>query len=89
MFWGGTIANPPKSETWCDRDEHNLFEYYVDFNEWLDSEDAAPLRPGHHGDGVSVAPHKTKRSEGKTGGGRLGRPQTTDAEEAVSDYYVL
>ena len=21
-----------KAETWCDRDEHKLFEYYVDFN---------------------------------------------------------
>jgi len=30
-----------KAETWCDRDEHKLFEYYVDFNDWLDSDDAA------------------------------------------------
>ena len=33
-----------KSETWCDRDEHNLFEYFVDFNEWLESDDGAGLR---------------------------------------------
>ncbi|MBT7336040.1 MAG: hypothetical protein HN856_16800 [Gammaproteobacteria bacterium] len=26
-------------ETWCDRDEHKLFEYFSDFNEWLDSPD--------------------------------------------------
>ena len=25
------------TETWCDRDEHNLFELYADFNEWLEN----------------------------------------------------
>lgn len=43
-----------KAETWCDRDEHKLFEYYVDFNEWLDSEDAAPVREAYKVDGISV-----------------------------------
>lgn len=33
-----------KTETWCERDEHKLFEYYVDFNEWLEGEDGAALR---------------------------------------------
>ena len=33
-----------KSETWCDRDEHKLFEHFVDFNEWLESEDGAEVR---------------------------------------------
>lgn len=33
-----------KAETWCDGDGHKLFEYYVDFNEWLDSDDAASAR---------------------------------------------
>lgn len=43
-----------KAETWCDRDEHKLFEYYVDFNEWLDSEDAASTREAYGVDGISV-----------------------------------
>ena len=43
-----------KAETWCDRDEHQLFEYYVDFNEWFDSEDAATVREGYKVDGISV-----------------------------------
>lgn len=43
-----------KAETWCDRDEHKLFEYYVDFNEWLDSEDAASAREAYGVDGISV-----------------------------------
>ncbi|MFC1957327.1 hypothetical protein ACFLX0_00710 [Chloroflexota bacterium] len=32
------------TETWCDRDEHNLFELYADFNEWLENEDRLVLR---------------------------------------------
>lgn len=43
-----------KAETWCDRDEHKLFEYYVDFNEWLDGEDAATARETYGVDGISV-----------------------------------
>lgn len=43
-----------KAETWCDRDEHKLFEYYVDFNEWLDSDEAATLREANKVDGISV-----------------------------------
>ena len=31
------------TDTWCKRDEHNLFEYFVDFNEWLDSDEGAVL----------------------------------------------
>jgi hypothetical protein len=29
---------------WCDDDEHALYENFVDFNEWLDGEDAEALR---------------------------------------------
>jgi hypothetical protein len=43
-----------KTEIWCDRDAHKLFEYYVDFNEWLDSEDAAAVREANKVDGISV-----------------------------------
>src|SRR6266568_7509806 len=43
-----------KAETWRDRDEHKLFEYYVDFNEWLDSEDAASAREAYGVDGISI-----------------------------------
>lgn len=43
-----------KAETWCDRDEHKLFEYYVDFNEWLDSDDAASVRERYGVDDISV-----------------------------------
>lgn len=33
-----------ETETWCDRDEHNLFELFVDFNEWLESDEGIELR---------------------------------------------
>lgn len=42
-----------KSETWCDRDEHNLFEHFVDFNEWLEGDDGAGLRETNGIDGLS------------------------------------
>lgn len=42
------------AETWCDRDGHKLFEHYVDFNEWFDSDDAAPVRENYKVDGISV-----------------------------------
>jgi SIR2-like domain len=43
-----------KAEIWCDRDGHKLFEYYADFNEWLDSEEAAGVREAYGVDGISV-----------------------------------
>lgn len=43
-----------KAEIWCDRDEHKQFEHYVDFNDWLDSEEAANTRESYGVDGISV-----------------------------------
>lgn len=40
-------------ETWCDRDEHNLFELFVDFNEWLESDEAIELRKENNVEGLS------------------------------------
>lgn len=42
-----------QAETWCDRDEHNLFELFVDFNEWLESDEAIELRQENNIDGLS------------------------------------
>ena len=42
-----------KSETWCDRDEHKLYEHFVDFNEWLESEDGIGVREENRIDGLS------------------------------------
>ena len=42
------------AETWCDRDEHKLFEYFTDFNEWLDSDEAVAVREVNKIDGISV-----------------------------------
>jgi hypothetical protein len=43
-----------KAKIWCDEDKHKLFEYYVDFNEWLDSDDGTSLREAYKVDGISV-----------------------------------
>ncbi|MDT0606096.1 SIR2 family NAD-dependent protein deacylase [Croceitalea rosinachiae] len=29
---------------WCDEDKHELFEFFTDFNEWLDSDEAQDIR---------------------------------------------
>lgn len=49
------IENPSisRSETWCDRDKHKLFEYFTDFNEWIDSEDGLGSRVKYNIDGLS------------------------------------
>lgn len=38
---------------WCDEDDHNLYEYYADFNEWLDGEDGQVLREQYGIDGLN------------------------------------
>ncbi len=43
-----------KAESWCDRDKHKLFEYHADFNEWLDSDEAASARETYGVDGIGV-----------------------------------
>ncbi len=42
-----------KAETWCDRDEHYLFEHFSDFNEWLDNDDSGDIREIYGIDGLS------------------------------------
>jgi NAD-dependent SIR2 family protein deacetylase len=42
-----------KTEIWCDRDEHKLYEHFVDFNDWLESEDGAEVREENRIDGIS------------------------------------
>lgn len=42
-----------KTETWCDRDEHKLFEHFIDFNDWLESDDGSGLREENKIDGLS------------------------------------
>jgi len=43
-----------KAETWCDRDEHKKFEYFADFNEWFDSDEAIAVREACKVDGISI-----------------------------------
>lgn len=42
-----------KVESWCDRDEHHLFELYEDFNEWLDGEEGLAVREANLIEGLS------------------------------------
>ncbi|MFC4094876.1 SIR2 family NAD-dependent protein deacylase [Euzebyella saccharophila] len=38
---------------WCDEDKHELFEFFTDFNEWLDSEEALDIRIENKIDGLA------------------------------------
>jgi len=39
-----SVANTSKLKIWCDEDRHNLFEYFTDFNEWIDGDEGLELR---------------------------------------------
>lgn len=38
---------------WCDEDDHQLYEFYADFNEWLDGDEGQDLRIEYRIDGLS------------------------------------
>jgi len=77
-----------KAEIWCDRDEHKLFEYYVDFNEWLDSDDAAKLREFYKVDGISV-PSKAFYAGDKEGYDQAFREyRRTRRHEVLNERYL-
>ncbi len=45
-------------ETWCERDEHKLFDQFTDFNEWLDNaDDAEGVRTAN---GITTLSHPSK-----------------------------
>lgn len=39
----GPNGNSAK-KIWCDEDRHNLFEYFTDFNEWIDGDEGQEIR---------------------------------------------
>ncbi len=82
-------------ETWCDRDEHKLFEYFSDFNEWLDSPDEADaqaLRIDNGIEGLSQ-PSKAFYAGDKEAydqafkGYRIQRRHAVLGNEALSDHW--
>lgn len=40
------VLPPPalKPIIWCEKDNHNLYEYFADFNEWIDGEEGLKVR---------------------------------------------
>jgi hypothetical protein len=39
--------------TWCDEDQHTHFEFFTDFNDWLDAEDGELVRATYNLNGLS------------------------------------
>src|ERR1700735_4318248 len=62
----GGRATKAKATIWCEEDEHLRFEYFGDFNEWLESDDAASVREAYGVDGIS-APSKAFYAGDKAG----------------------
>lgn len=48
-----TVSPSSKNVTWCEKDNHNLYDYFTDFNEWIDGDDCLDLRLRHSIDGLS------------------------------------
>jgi len=77
-----------KAEIWCDRDEHKRFEYYVDFNEWLDGEEAASLREAYKVDGIAE-PSKAFYAGDKEGYGQAFKEyRKTRRDEVLNERYL-
>lgn len=47
-----TTRNSVK-KIWCDEDRHNLFEYFTDFNEWIDGDEGQEIREKYGIDDLS------------------------------------
>ena len=43
----------PKGKIWCEEDHHHLFEFFADFNEWIDSDDGLEIRERYSIDGLT------------------------------------
>jgi len=77
-----------KAETWCDRDEHKLFEYYVDFNEWLDGEEGASLREAYKVEGIAE-PSKAFYAGDKEGYGQAFKEyRKARRHEVLNETYI-
>lgn len=77
-----------KAEIWCDRDQHKRFEYYIDFNEWLDSEEAASARETYGVEGISV-PSKAFYAGDKEGYDQAFREYRENRrDEVLSERYL-
>jgi NAD-dependent SIR2 family protein deacetylase len=46
IYLDNAITEKPaiKSITWCEKDNHNLYEYFTDFNEWIDGDEGLEIR---------------------------------------------
>lgn len=55
IYSDNAIATQPeiRSITWCEKDNHNLYEYFADFNEWIDGDDGLDIRLRYSIDGLS------------------------------------
>jgi NAD-dependent SIR2 family protein deacetylase len=77
-----------QAETWCDRDEHNLFELFVDFNEWLESDEATELRQENNIDGLSQPSKALFAGDKEAYDQAFGEYHTACRDEALNREYL-
>lgn len=78
-----------KVKTWCERDEHKLFENYVDFNEWLHSEEAQDVREQHNIDGLRQPSKAFYASDKEAYDQALEEYRTLRLHEVLNENYLL
>lgn len=73
---------------WCDEDKHYEYEYFADFNEWLDSEEGQAARVNHGVDSLSQ-PSKALFSGDRNGYVEAFQEFRKDRRhEALSELYL-
>jgi len=75
-------------ESWCDRDEHHLFELFEDFNEWLDGEEGFAVREANSIDGLSQPSKAFYASDKEAYDQALDRYRQERYHEVLSKEYL-
>ncbi|QOR62040.1 SIR2 family protein [Sulfurovum sp. ST-21] len=77
-----------KAESWCDRDEHHLFELYEDFNEWLEGDEGLAVREANYIDGLSQPSKAFYASDKEAYEQALERYRQERYHEVLSKEYI-
>ncbi len=76
------------AKIWCDRDEHKKFEYFVDFNDWLDSDEAATVREDNKIDGISIPSKAFYAGDKEAYDQAFQKYRETRRNEALNERYL-
>lgn len=78
-----------RAKIWCDEDEHNRYEYFVDFNEWFDSDDAQIERMSYKVDGISQPSKAFYAGDKEAYGQAFKKYRTSRRDEVLNQAYFF